>query len=280
MKGNRVFLAVNLSVDVLRAVGETQRDLRLKCMEAGWEINWIAPSQLYVLLRYLGEINGVLAEPMEASLRSRVEPGPPIPLRAKGVRPIELPSKDREIIVGVDDPAGALSALNDTLDEPLVEMGFRPRAPESESPPRLVVARVGSTTGDVPLEELLEPMRDVDFGLCTARDLFLYENGSVPLGEEYLRLWRIAFQGAPIPLEQEPPVAELPQEDESSREEESSAEAPDQADQAGSAEEPASATGEGAEDGERPDEETPSAESEEISEEKPPSPADDVSEES
>lgn len=202
MTGIRVFLAVNLSIDVLRRVSEAQRELRSKCVEAGWEITWVAPTHLHLSLRFLGEIGSVLVPPMQDALKPVVEPGPPIPLGVTGFRLVEHESKEREIVLDVWDSVGALAALRKTLAAPLEELGFKPEGEGPGSPVPLVVARIGSPDGDVPLAELLESARNIDFGICEAKNLVLYSAESVRAGQEYPRQWRIQFSGDAEPLEQ------------------------------------------------------------------------------
>lgn len=194
MKNIRVFLAVNVDVATLRRVSGAQRELRSRFAEAGWDITWLAPPNLNVILQYLGEIGDALPVPLRDAFRPVAERNPPIPLSVRGVR-ITDEGEDRKVIVApVIDLAGALSGLYGDLAEPLEELGFRARQGELE--PRLVLGRVRGE-GEGGAEDGLGDFTDRDFGRCEARDLILYQSDGARAGEEYLRLWHLPLIGEP-----------------------------------------------------------------------------------
>ena len=192
MKGIRTFIAVKPGLAVLRQVSEAQRELRARCIAAGWDIRWIAPPGLHVVLRYLGEICPELASPIKDVLLPRVSAFSPFPVRAAGFRCLEAEPGKQTVHVDVHDVSGELARLRAELDVQLDEMGFVRFDPDVGA--GLVVGRV-KAPGAVPLEDLLAPARDLDFGEGLIRDLVMYRSDRGRPGEELGRLWRIGLRG-------------------------------------------------------------------------------------
>jgi len=191
----RTFFAVNLSVEVVRAITSAQRTARQRCAEAGWEIKWLAPPNLHLIMRYLGDVSQAIAPPIKEELSEVVSAFPPILLHSCGVRLIDEPGGEespRALVVNVTDETGGLQRLHSALNDPLKELGFKPSEAALEC--HVVVARA-SKAGSQPIEELLADLREQDFGVCFARELVFYRSDVCAPKGEYARLWHISFEG-------------------------------------------------------------------------------------
>lgn len=232
----RAFLSVNLGIEVLRAISVAQREARQRCAAAGWDIAWVPPPNVHVLLRYLGEISVALPHPLVTALRPHVEPLSPFPLRARGLRaitveatttppppegpapegaagaeaaapppeapppeasrpavvpPTVLPHTTR-LVVPIIDESGGLDRLQTALATALGELGFKP--PEPRPVTEVVVARV-VTAGPSPLEPLLAPAAELDFGSSLVTEVLLYKSTAHAPKGEFVRLGYAALLG-------------------------------------------------------------------------------------
>ena len=216
----RAFFAVNLSVGVLRDIAEVGRVERLHCADSGWKIKWVAPPNLHIVIRCLGEIDSVLPQ----ALRDHVAPLganlPALPLRARGIQAIEIPTLSDEtppamvVVARIEDESGCLATLRDSLATTLAAVGL-PLPPATEPgpwTPYVVVGRV-LERDETPLNDVLAEWSHTDFGRSLAREIVLYRSDGARAGQEYTRLWQLPLQG-PLPErptpEPEPPVESLP----------------------------------------------------------------------
>jgi 2'-5' RNA ligase len=191
----RAFLSVNLGIEVLRAITAAQREARARCAAAGWNLTWVPPPNVHVVLRYLGEISSALSRPVLTALRPHVEPLAPFSLKAVGLRPIAAeadPGHAARIVVSVVDETGALARLQTSISTPLEELGFRPQAPGDLS--EIVVARV-TAAGGAPLEELIGTAAGLDFGSSLVAELLLYQSSAHAPKGEYARLGYVPLLG-------------------------------------------------------------------------------------
>jgi 2'-5' RNA ligase len=227
----RAFLSVNLSIEVLRAITVAQREARERCAAAGWSIAWVPPPNEHVILRYLGEISVALPQPLVTAMRAHVEPLPPFPLRASGLRAradeaktpdapptvaatggttrteaagteaagTEAPGPEAprlqhsaRIVVQLADETGGLERLQAALVAPLQDLGFRPFEPRPIT--EMVVGRVVAA-GSTPLDVLLAPAAEIEFGSSLVMDVLLYKSTAHAPRGEYVRLGYVSLLG-------------------------------------------------------------------------------------
>lgn len=188
----RAFVAVNLSVPVLRRISEVQRALRERAAADGWDVKWIAPPNLHVQLRYLGEINSALPAVLEEVLGRKVEGLPPFPLRARGLRTLSAEGLQDRLVVDLEDPEGGLARLDAAVSEQLEEVGFRSNP--GGAAPHVVVARVRSP-GATPLVALASEAAAADFGESLVAEVVAYRSDVAASGDEFRDLFRTRLGG-------------------------------------------------------------------------------------
>lgn len=178
---------------MLRKVAEAQRSARARCVDDGWDIKWLSPANLHILLRFVGEISVALPPSIKEALEPRVNTLSPIPLQALGMRGVGDEDHGQSIVIDLIDESEGLALLGQALTEGLEELGFKP--PElSDAPPMMIVARVKSA-GQTPLEELLAEHAQQDFGHSEASELLLYRSDAHSRRGEFRRLWHITLAG-------------------------------------------------------------------------------------
>lgn len=198
----RAFIAVNLSIGVLRGVGDVERALRLRCTEDGWDVRWVAPPNQHVMLRYLGEVGPALAAPLRDALHIHALPLPSFPLRARGLGLAEGGQPSPRIVVGIEDPEAGLAALDSALSVALEAVGLEPDLGKADH--CLVIGRVRSTGRDS-LDSLLGSARAADFGESVVSEVVVYRSDLADPGREFRALVRVPLQGErPQPMERAP----------------------------------------------------------------------------
>jgi 2'-5' RNA ligase len=187
----RLFIAVNLSVPVVRAVAELAEAVRRDVDETGLRVAWVPTANLHITLKFLGWSNEEAIEAIADRLRRELAARGAPSLRAHGVGAFPGPKSPRVIWVGVDDAGGALSALARDVDEWMSDLGFIKE--ERAFRPHLTIGRVKEGNGSV--QEILDKYGDRDCGVSAVREVVVYESKLRARGAEYVARARVALGG-------------------------------------------------------------------------------------
>ncbi len=143
MPGRRLFVAVPLADDAVRAVTDLVEQVRAGTepdrRRRGRDVRWVRLDGLHLTLRFIGptmeERVGAVREAVRAAARGQA----PFELRIDGGGAFPHPDRPRALWLGVADGASELSGLAARLDEALVAAGWAP----SDRPfqPHLTLAR-------------------------------------------------------------------------------------------------------------------------------------------
>ena len=191
MRTIRSFIAVNIGLNALRAVAEEQSGLRRRVGERGADVRWVAPQNLHVTIRFLGQVT----EPMVAAIQDGLEPVvrtiAPFEVTAAGLGVFPDEQHPRVVWVGLRDE-GALGRLYDGISEVLVGMGFNLDAKPFRS--HVTIGRVEG--GDfAALAACLAESGERAYGAFTVREIVCYRSDLRPSGADYHMLWRLPFGG-------------------------------------------------------------------------------------
>jgi len=195
----RTFLAINLSVPTIRAVTEAQGVLRQSVGKV-LKMAWVAPANLHLTLKFLGQVETEAAEAVGDVLARGVAALKPFEVRAVGVGAFPDEQRPRVLWVGLVDESGALKTLQADVERWMEGLGFAREA--RPFAPHLTLGRVKEGHGSV--AEALQQFRDTGFGASTIREVTLYESRLRAKGAEYVVLRR-AVIGAPPPPAPRPP---------------------------------------------------------------------------
>jgi len=207
MKTVRSFLALNLSVEAARIIGDEQRRMRETCERSGGRVRWVPPQNMHVTLRFLGHIT----EPMVRAIKDRLERvtrsfGPfPFEVGGLGVFPEEGPP--RVLWAGVTCPDGSIERLHSTVSAVLEEVGFKQEQEPFRS--HVTVGRIKEECAPEGIAACLEAARGRSFGRTTVRDLVCYRSDLHAKGADYQILWRLPLLGRTARSEPVEPAEEL-----------------------------------------------------------------------
>ena len=177
---------------MLRELTLAMRELRQGCADAGWNIKWIAPPNLHIVLRHLGEISVALPGPIKETLQHHIDTTAPLELEARGLRPHKLPNEEQVVTVGLGGDLERLAELREWVEKEMSGLGFKPEPWSQEA--HLIAGRVVSA-GEKPLDEILGEVAEREFGLFLSRELVLYRSDIVTPKGEFARLWHLPLGG-------------------------------------------------------------------------------------
>jgi len=192
MRTIRSFIAVNIGINALRAIADEQSGLRRRVGERGGDVRWVAPQNLHVTLRFLGQVT----EPMVAAIQDGLEPVvrtiAPFEVTAAGlgVFPDEL--HPRVVWVGLREEGGALERLYGATSEVLVRMGFN--LDDKPFTSHVTLGRVKGGDGAA-LAACVAESGERKYGAFTVREIACYRSDLRPGGADYQVLWRLPLGG-------------------------------------------------------------------------------------
>jgi 2'-5' RNA ligase len=198
----RLFVAVDVSAEVRRALDEALRPLR----ELAPGARWTAPEKWHLTLQFLGGVDaqrlGELAQGLgQAALASH-----PFALQLSGAGTFGRPGHDTVLWAGAAEGALPLERLARGVGAVLAPLGFPPEA--RPFAPHLTLARAqDGRRGDPHLAAVAAALRGWKGPTCTVDRLVLYE--STPAGAYLSRLaarlpsWRFVPHTAEVKVELE-----------------------------------------------------------------------------
>lgn len=197
-KSLRVFLAVELSLDLRRKVVELQRQLR----ENLPMVNWVRPESMHLTLKFLGYVDTSMVEKVLTAIEPIRTRQAPLTLEVQGLGVFPHPRRPRILWVGCTGNIPALINLVSHIEAALEPLGF----PPEDKPyfPHLTLARIKhdqSQVGGVLIHSgLLEQPRNL--GMLYVDRITLFRSEVSQSGAEYTALRTVPFNepGSPMSI--------------------------------------------------------------------------------
>ncbi len=169
----RIFLALDIDESTRRRLGSIQSQLD----DARSRINWVAPRNLHVTLKFLGDVADSLLPELCRAVSAAAGEGESFDFEVRGVRAIPPAPRNsgrgvRMLWAEVIDPTGRLARLFEQLETALHPLGF---ARENRSfSPHITLARVRFAGDPSALRAAAGELADEHFGRLRAEQLTIY----------------------------------------------------------------------------------------------------------
>jgi RNA 2',3'-cyclic 3'-phosphodiesterase len=179
----RVFVAVELGEAVRERAARVSRALAA-ALEQGRDrrgVAWVAPHNLHLTLRFLGEIDAAALE----AVKGRLAPpfaAPPFEVALSGLGTFPSSGPPRVVWLGVGDGAKALSGLYREVDERLAGLGLPREARGFHA--HLTLGRIKAPVGPRLLAAMTKSGA-ADAGRCLVDHVTLFESRLSPSGATY-----------------------------------------------------------------------------------------------
>lgn len=175
----RLFVALDISADVRRALGALVERLAARCRGA----RWARPESMHVTLKFIGEAPEEKVGRIRDAL-GRIPPMAPVEMQFRGTGFFPDARRPRVFWAGIEAGpqlaalAAAVEAALEPLGIPREQRAFRPH---------LTLARFKSDQGLAALRDELARAGALDFGAAIADAFYLYQSILRPAGAEYVR---------------------------------------------------------------------------------------------
>jgi RNA 2',3'-cyclic 3'-phosphodiesterase len=182
----RIFIAV----DIDKLTRKNLAEVRCKLDDPRCRINWVAPENLHVTLKFLGDVEDNELPKICETIKEVVAQSGPVEFEIRGVSAIpslRFLKKLRMLWAEVDEPTSRLDAIFTKIESALEPLGF-PRENRPFSP-HITLARIKHIPKNVDLEKTmrksLEQYADTDFGFVSASNITVYTSDLTPDGPVY-----------------------------------------------------------------------------------------------
>jgi 2'-5' RNA ligase len=196
----RAFLAVELTEELRRQLGGIQHDLKQRLGHGRTKdirISWVQPASMHLTVKFLGDTDEQLIEPLRTALAPVAARHLPLtlPLERLGVFPRS--QQPRVLWVGPSeqwergDEAGRLAEFHRSVEDCCRSFGFAPE--DRPLNPHLTLARIKE--GERHVGQAIAAGgfldRPVALGVLTVASIVLMKSDLRPTGSIYTRLWDV-----------------------------------------------------------------------------------------
>jgi len=187
----RAFIAVTLEPQVIAKIADVIDQLKPEIPG----VRWVLPGNFHVTLKFLGDIDEALVEPIGAVLKQQLGLFPRCTINAKGLGVFPGPKRPRVLWVGLT--GNGLLSLAVKVEAALQPLGF---APEQRGfAPHLTIGRWRQTAEapQVSLAQRLSLWQNYDFGASNIESVKFIQSVLKPEGANYFELNAVSLCGEP-----------------------------------------------------------------------------------
>lgn len=188
----RAFIAIELPTPIQDAI--QNQTARLHAALDSSIVRWVAPHNLHLTLKFLGDVSPVNIELLKQMLKREADQRPPFEMRISGIGSFPASRRPRVIWVGIHAPA-SLASLQHGIEFAAARLGYEtdPRA----FSPHLTIGRVRQDLHPAGLQKIraaLEETKVSDLGTIKIDSIHLFKSDLQPAGPVYTNLLTASLQ--------------------------------------------------------------------------------------
>jgi 2'-5' RNA ligase len=191
----RCFIAIDIPPSVLQRLRAETQDLQTRLGTAS--VRWVHPDGVHLTLRFLGEIAPPKVDAISRTLQQVVPIHAPFRMAVSGVGCFPNLRRPRVIWIGIQEPSGALSALQRGIEDAILGLGFEPERRVFH--PHLTLGRVRQAARPHELQAIGAALREhgmQSLGDFPVREVVLYRSELKPTGAVYTKLLQVGLEGS------------------------------------------------------------------------------------
>jgi len=124
METVRAFIAIPLPHPLLEKLAALQRQLEKQFPPRS--VRWVRAEGIHLTLKFLGDTSTEKLPDIKQSLAAVARHAPACSFTVEGVGCFPNPRRPRVVWVGIQEPTGRLTALQDAIEEVLAPLGYPP----------------------------------------------------------------------------------------------------------------------------------------------------------
>jgi 2'-5' RNA ligase len=186
----RAFIAVDLAAGVVSEIEALVQQIEGRVRGA----RWVAPQNLHLTLRFLGETDEPALSTLSETVASTVRECQQFALEFRGIGFFPSAKKPRVLWVGIDKPPEVLLKLQRELESAARRHGFEPE--RRDFSPHLTLARFRKPQSGPRFVELARDLSEHPFGISSVEEVVLYRSVLKPGGPQYHVLQRFPLKSS------------------------------------------------------------------------------------
>jgi RNA 2',3'-cyclic 3'-phosphodiesterase len=183
----RSFIAVEVPPEVQNAISQSLAPLQKSLPKP--LIRWVAPQNVHLTLKFLGDVSPINLEQMAEAIRFEAEAHQAFSMSVAGIGAFPNSRRPRVIWIGLAAPA-ALTALQRGVEAASASLGYA--AENRPFSPHLTVGRVGQAVSVSDLHKIhlaLEEMKVGQLGQVQVTAIHIFKSDLRPGGSVYTPLY-------------------------------------------------------------------------------------------
>ncbi|HUF40177.1 MAG TPA: RNA 2',3'-cyclic phosphodiesterase [Anaerolineales bacterium] len=179
----RAFIAIDLSEDIIRKLGEISTGLHDRMGEL--PVRWIPAENVHLTLKFLGDVSATNVERLAEIIRRVALAHECFEISVGSLGVFPNAKRPRVIWLGVEAPQ-ALFSIQRGIDQETSRLGYETK--EQEFSPHLTIARVSRSAGYRELKSIGDQLESETVGFLGAarvEKINLYRSDLKPTGAEY-----------------------------------------------------------------------------------------------
>lgn len=190
MNAVRAFIAIELPQVTLDALADVQA--RLEHYVPPDSVRWVKPNNIHLTLKFLGQVPTAQVDAITSAVRHAVTTLRAFPFEVMRAGCFPNARRPRVIWVGVDEPTGALQALQRAIEAAVAPLGY-PGEPHAFQP-HLTLGRAARDVKPADLHRLGDAVASARIGLLGhvhAEEVVLFQSDLAAGGSIYTALARL-----------------------------------------------------------------------------------------
>ncbi len=180
----RTFIAAPLSAELIKKLATLQNELKKRLSGENMRPAWVRPEGIHLTLRFLGEMEESLLEPIADRLEGISAGFPPLQLQVKELGAFPDAKRPRVLWLGLHGDR----RISDLAAEVKASLSDLPLEPDDKTfKAHLTLARIKETSGSASaaLKRIIEEKHDEEFAVLHVTEIRLYRSHLKQSGAEY-----------------------------------------------------------------------------------------------
>ncbi|MDW8027103.1 MAG: RNA 2',3'-cyclic phosphodiesterase [Armatimonadota bacterium] len=183
----RSFIALELSDEVKRLLGELLQDLR----RTKAAVKWVEVENLHLTLKFLGDVPEEQIGDIVAALKVVAQEILPFSFKVCGVGGFPNLSRPRVLWIGVE-PSENLMVLQKMVEQSMERLGFAPEGRDYH--PHITLGRVKGMAGMEKVKAIFAENANKSFGIVSVNHMTLFRSDLSKEGPTYKPLAKLPFK--------------------------------------------------------------------------------------
>ena len=178
----RVFIAIDISEEIRKGLGNLQSELRSKADTKKGDVKWVKPENIHLTLKFLGEIKDEQVVDVCNVVKDVASRHESFELAVESVGCFGGRSA-RVLWVSLGEGSDNLLQLQKDIELQLASAGWPPETREFTG--HLTLCRVKNSNAGLRLAAIIENYKDFKLGIITADSVCVYQSQLTPSGPIY-----------------------------------------------------------------------------------------------